>query len=255
MTHTLTNAEKFQPFHLLPDTLTGYFPLQVPRLLVSENILSHFWLTALFVNQLSLSAQLHKVEKVLWYFHKESASHSELNWQFSKWTLRFPLLIARDSHPHFAEIDGILIARGILGWSRGDGKRGLGKKWVGGWHVWKANCSVIAHSYEISSRSTICAHSLSMPPGFGTKECVSSRFSGSAESLLHARSSSEILQPFPEALIPSPSTSDWHSLPSARSSSCSAAVAGWSWEGSAALQCHLPALRDAERSSRRPGEW
>lgn len=131
--------------------------------------------------------------------------------------------------------------------------RGLGKKWVGVWHVWKANCSVIAHSYEIRSQSTICAHSLSLPPGFGTKECVSSRFSRSAESLL--RAPSEVLQPVPEDLIPSPSTSDWHSLPSARSSSCSAAFAVWTWEGSAALQCHLPALRVAERSSQHPGEW
>ena len=64
---------------------------------------------------------------MLGYFYKESASHSELNWQFPKRILHFLLLVARDSHPHFAEIDGIFIARGILGWGRGDGKR-LGKQ-------------------------------------------------------------------------------------------------------------------------------
>lgn len=64
--------------------------------------------------------------------------------------------------------------------------RGSAKKWVGVWHDWKANSSVIAHRDEISSQSTICAHSLSIPPAFGTKECVSSRFSRSAESLLRA---------------------------------------------------------------------
>lgn len=66
--------------------------------------------------------------------------------------------------------------------------RGLGKKkWVGIWHVCKAKCSVIAHSQETSSsQSTLCAHSLSIPPSFGTKECASSCYSRAAESLLHA---------------------------------------------------------------------
>lgn len=35
--------------------------------------------------------------------------------------------------------------------------RGLGKKWVGFWHVCKASRSVIAHGQESSSQTTICA--------------------------------------------------------------------------------------------------
>lgn len=64
--------------------------------------------------------------------------------------------------------------------------RGLGKSWVGVGHVCKAKRSVIAHSQESSSQSTLCAYSFSIPPGFGTEESASSCFSRAAESLLHA---------------------------------------------------------------------
>lgn len=125
--------------------------------------------------------------------------------------------------------------------------RGLGKKWVGSWHVWKANCYVIAHSYEISSQSTICAYSLSILPSFDTKECVSSHFFQIIWKL--PLCFSEILQPFTEELIPLPRMSNWHGLPSPRSSSFSTAFAAWSGS-SAVLRSHLPALWAAEWSSR-----
>lgn len=63
---------------------------------------------------------------------------------------------------------------------------GLGKKWVGVWHVCKAKCSVTAHSQETSSLNTMCAHNLSVLPSSGTEECVSPRLFRAAESLLHA---------------------------------------------------------------------
>lgn len=56
--------------------------------------------------------------------------------------------------------------------------------WI--WHICRANRSVIVHSQETSSQSTICARSLSIPPRFSTKECVISWFSRATESLLHA---------------------------------------------------------------------
>lgn len=142
-------------------------------------------------------------------FTNRLVSHSDPNWQFSK-SILFSLLIVHLSHSCFAEIDGILIAKGILGWRRGDGKR-LGEKWVGV-GVFGRLTVLIAHREGISSQSTICAHSLSMQSGFLTEECVSC-FSRSAESLLHARSFSEILQLFTEVRSHISAQSGWYRFP------------------------------------------